>query len=108
MASSESEPNPLAKKKIEAVESTENPDDDPTGPCCGICDPPTKFEQREVIRISNRCQLPHAVLLSERPVLRNVLEIQEEIKVTLKILSRVVDGTVVARVHRTGQATAGL
>jgi len=70
MASSESEPNPLAKKKIEAVESTENPDDDPTGPCCGICDPPTKFEEREVIRISNR----------------NVLEIQAEIKVTLKKL----------------------
>merc|ERR1711968_52020 len=46
-------------------------DIDPTGPCCGICDPPTRFQEREKIRIANR---PKA-------------EIKAEIQLTLMKLS---------------------
>merc|ERR1712166_111372 len=43
---------------------------DPTGPCCGIFDPPTRFEEREIVRIANRKQE----------------EICEELTITLKKL----------------------
>merc|ERR1711865_1252072 len=59
MASAEAdlEANTVAapkKKNIEQVENEIDPDEDPTGICCGVFDPPTGFEKREVVRISNR------------------------------------------------------
>lgn len=73
MASAEAdlEANPVAaptKKNIEQVNDEIDPDEDPTGICCGVFDPPTGFEKREVVRISNR----------------KVDEIKAEIIITLK------------------------
>merc|ERR1711934_139519 len=48
----------------------DDPDVDPTGPCCGIFDPPTRFEEREKVRIANR----------------SAAEIQKELLMTAKKL----------------------
>merc|ERR1711865_800759 len=66
-----------SKMPVEAAPAAPDEDEvdpmnvDPTGPCCGVFDPPTRFEEREIVRIANRKQE----------------EITQEILVTLKKLA---------------------